>query len=451
MLKTRSGKRARFGFLAALGLGVLGLAAGVVGLGPQSPRVEAYQLSGQRWPGGSAPVNQSDPSWPSAWQSGTGGATGAWSSAGADFRFISDSSSPTGTLSTSNQGNSGTLATSTWWYDGSSSIIKAQTVVNTYYRFNPSNPFDPGSSSGAYDQQSVMAHELGHWLSLGHSTSLNSDGSRPVMYASFGSGEVRTVGSDDAAGIRAIYGASTAPTNTPVTQPTLTPPTSTPTPTPTPFFFATPTATPVFFATATPTPTSTPTPVSTSGPNPTPTPTLVPGSPAWWDWVRKQFPGVPAQPAVGVGNALVEQSVDSLTTDPAVARIVVGRVKEVRPSQFTSGRSAIITDTVVDVTEHLLSGTPAESRMVVRGLGGKVGNLTMVAEDFPSFQVGETVLLFLTREGRLVPLDGQTFTVRGLIQGAYQLRQGQAISPLPQRSQSLAGLRAEIERAKQRR
>jgi hypothetical protein len=142
-------------------------------------------------------------------------------------------------------------------------------------------------------------------------------------------------------------------------------------------------------------------------------------------------------------HALVAQTADALSRDPAVSRIVVGRVQQVAPARQIGG--TIVTDTVVGVTEHLLPGT--ESTVVVRSLGGTVGNTTVVAEDFPTFTPGENVLLFLSREGQLVPLDANTFYVRGLVQGGYHLNGSQAVSALPDRSQDLASLRATIQAA----
>ncbi|GEM_PF-6157092 len=430
------------------------LAAVASGFLAEAPHADAYTLNGQHWPNGVATINESDASWPSVWDSPATNASQEWNNAGANFRFQVDNSSSVGRLSTSNQGNSGTLASSSWSYDGGGNILNAQVVVNTYYSYNPSNPFAPGSV-GPYDLQSVMAHELGHWLSLGHSTNLNNDGSKPVMYASFGQNEVRTVGSDDAAGIQAIYGAGTpsqptaTPTRTPVTSsptPTRTPFGSSPTPTRTPFGSSpTPTRTPFG---SSPTPTRTPT-QSVPGPgNPTPTATPIRISlPPGFNWP----PGIPnpfgaSTEKTVVSYALVAQDAQSLSSDPAVSRVVIGRVKEVRPAAQI-GRD-VVTDAVIDVTEHLIGGS--ETQVVVRGLGGTVGNTTVIAEDFPTFSAGQTVLLFLTREGQLVPLDGSVFTVRGLVQGAYHIDGPQAVSALPDRTQSVASLRSMIQSARPR-
>ncbi len=93
-----------------------------------------------------------------------------------------------------------------------------------------------------YDVETVMLHENGHVLGLGHSSVTQA-----VMYAYYG-GLRRSLHQDDIDGVTSLYpevgGAPTAtPTNTPL--PTDTPaPTNTPTATSTPDPNATPTATP---------------------------------------------------------------------------------------------------------------------------------------------------------------------------------------------------------------
>jgi hypothetical protein len=281
-----------------------------------------------------------------------------------------------------------------------------------------------------------LTHEFGHWLSLGHSTSLNNDGSRPVMYYSFAPGEVRGVGSDDAAGIQAIYGSGTA--STPTATATRTPATS-----------DTPTATPTTQASNSPTPTNTPVTAPTSTPTPPsgPAPTATPDPRCVFALrFHVNYPGCSgastgSQPTTVTSFALVAQSADSLSSDPAVSRIVIGTVRELKPSQQSGGM--VYTDAVIDVKEHLLSG--GEQQITVRNPGGTLDGRTTVVDDAPELKPGETVLLFLTQEGHLVPLDGGVFTVRGFVQGAYHLNGGQAVSQLVDRSQSLAGLRGIIQ------
>ena len=64
----------------------------------------------------------------------------------------------------------------------------------------------PGSVGGQIDFQSIMCHEYGHVLGLGHS----SDGGA-TMFASYSGGTgSRSINADDSAGVQAIYGAASS-------------------------------------------------------------------------------------------------------------------------------------------------------------------------------------------------------------------------------------------------
>lgn len=212
-------------------------------------------------------------------------AAATWSSAGANFSFSGGGSSTAGTGACSGGGLDG--ANTIGWAAQSGSVLA---VTCTWYGTSgspmPATEFDMAidpdwtwttGANRVVDLQSVVLHELGHALGLGHS----ADGSA-VMFASYCTGcDKRALTADDIAGIISIYGArggGTTPTPLPPT-PT---PTATPTRTPTPT--ATPTSTPTASSTAPPptstptaTPTSTPT-ASPTAPSPTSTPTATPTS-----------------------------------------------------------------------------------------------------------------------------------------------------------------------------
>lgn len=99
-----------------------------------------------------------------------------------------------------------------------------------------------------YDLHSTVLHELGHALGLDHTSSPGG-----VMTPLIDTGEqTRVITSDDAAGIRALYG-TIAPTPTPTTPAVATPTPTIPTvATPTPTATATPTCTVTPMATASP-------------------------------------------------------------------------------------------------------------------------------------------------------------------------------------------------------
>lgn len=120
-----------------------------------------------------------------------------WNNVGASkqYFYYSDSSG-THEIRMANYGNTGwlgsTLALGSPLYD-------ADTKLNSYYPLVTATP-----TSTQYDGQSVITHELGHWLELNHSS---------VSYATMspglpaGSTWMRTLATDDISGIRALYGA----------------------------------------------------------------------------------------------------------------------------------------------------------------------------------------------------------------------------------------------------
>jgi len=92
--------------------------------------------------------------------------------------------------------------------------------------------------------------------------------------------------------------------------------------------------------------------------------------------------------------------------------IVSGRVVAVS-SAWNEARTKIYTFSTVEVTEAL-KGEPAR-RIVVKELGGAVGDLAMEASGVARFALGEEVLVFLRRDP-----DG-AYRTRGLAQGKMRL------------------------------
>ena len=83
--------------------------------------------------------------------------------------------------------------------------LSSYSHTNSYPTDNNYNEisFTGTPSSTQYDLQSVITHEVGHALGLGHPDDTERTA---VMYKSFSPGETRrTLSSDDIAGIAAIY------------------------------------------------------------------------------------------------------------------------------------------------------------------------------------------------------------------------------------------------------
>jgi hypothetical protein len=132
------------------------------------------------------------------------------------------------------------LAVATVWFSNGI-ILDADIGINDAYAWDATGT--PGRTE--IDLESVVLHELGHWLALGHDPD-----SRAVMYYAITAGTLkRAIFDNDRRGIEFIYpcaiGQECNPASTVTATPTFTPsPTPTSTPTSTPTVTTTPTATP---------------------------------------------------------------------------------------------------------------------------------------------------------------------------------------------------------------
>jgi hypothetical protein len=116
--------------------------------------------------------------------------------------------------------------------------------------------------------------------------------------------------------------------------------------------------------------------------------------------------------------------------------IVIGTVKEILPSKWNtadgkrpantdeafSPSCLIYTDVVINIDEYLKDPLPSQE-VTVRVWGGTVINDNLMAEDEPSFETGEKVLLYLMKDSSPGTKDiaPEHFIVTGLLQGKYTL------------------------------
>ena len=168
------------------------------------PHAFGYTLTGIRWKSNSSTWPQyrvyvDYHTMPSDWRTEAYEARLEWDNSGASKEYFYYSNTSGQELYRGAYGNTSWLALTTVASSGGL-ISDVGTKVNTDFAWNVAGTPTPTQ----YDLQSVLTHELGHWLYLEHTpVSLATMVSRHTI----GTWWQRTLASDDIAGIRAIYGA----------------------------------------------------------------------------------------------------------------------------------------------------------------------------------------------------------------------------------------------------
>ena len=114
---------------------------------------------------------------------------------------------------------------------------------------------------------------------------------------------------------------------------------------------------------------------------------------------------------------VVKKTVEDLTYE--ADSILIGKVKEME-SQWNSERTLIYTYVAVCVTEYVkrIPEMKEPKQIIVKVLGGEVGDIALKASDTPEFTEGEELFLFLRLE------ELPVFRVAGLFQGKYTIEDG---------------------------
>ncbi len=107
-------------------------------------------------------------------------------------------------------------------------------------------------------------------------------------------------------------------------------------------------------------------------------------------------------------------SLESLTRTSE--EVVRGKVVEV-VSRWSDDQEAIFTYAIIEVSRGIRGGLSQGERIVVKEVGGEVGGYGMAAIGFPSFTVGDDLVMFLTRWD-----DDGNFRVQGYGQGFYRVQ-----------------------------
>ena len=143
-----------------------------------------------------------DSSIPSGYTNSVKAAANSWTNSGAYFSYYWSVNSNNKVQYSSFGSGSNALGTCTpTYYTGTTRLSKILIKLNSDY----SSSWSTSSTcpSGKYDVQSVLAHEFGHGVGLGHSTVTSA-----TMFKNINSGTVdkRSLEQDDKNGIIAIYG-----------------------------------------------------------------------------------------------------------------------------------------------------------------------------------------------------------------------------------------------------
>lgn len=145
------------------------------------------------------------------------------------------------------------------------------------------------------------------------------------------------------------------------------------------------------------------------------------------------------EPKLGENVTMSSGLMIRLTLDDLIEKsdaIVIGKVVDIFPSRSGteppgSSYLKIFTDVIIE-TERYLYGEPQSKYIAVRVMGGRVGEMVMWVEDEPVFNLGEEVILFLTRIPASIPPEGieseNYYRVTGAMQGKLGYKDGNMIN-----------------------
>ena len=127
-----------------------------------------------------------------------------WNQAGANFDFVEDEDAGNG-VHCYDMGTWSDRLGLAFVYPGqaNTTLYEVQIVVNSYWTWDPAHPKRSArdASGDVYNLETLMKHELGHALWLGH-----SQDSQSIMYLPIApNGSARNLSDDDEDGIKFLY------------------------------------------------------------------------------------------------------------------------------------------------------------------------------------------------------------------------------------------------------
>lgn len=118
-------------------------------------------------------------------------------------------------------------------------------------------------------------------------------------------------------------------------------------------------------------------------------------------------------PAAALATIMVPTTIEEMSTEAVL--VVTGRVLA-QEAAWDQAHRKIFTFTEIQVLERI-AGTSDPKSLVVRTMGGEVGDIGMKVSGTPKFSPDEEVLLFLRDD----PVEAGTFQVIGMSQGKFRL------------------------------
>ncbi|OPZ94965.1 MAG: hypothetical protein BWY74_00129 [Firmicutes bacterium ADurb.Bin419] len=138
---------------------------------------------------------------------------------------------------------------------------------------------------------------------------------------------------------------------------------------------------------------------------------------------------MPTKKVINNSNSLIVlKSKSELIIDSDI--IVNGKVKEILPSKWSNPemikgdniRNILTTDIVVEVSK-VLKGTPSNDKsVIVRIEKGYDTDTQVISDGYPDFEVGEKVILFLSKDDSdIADNTSDYYVLTGMCQGKFEL------------------------------